>query len=155
MIQTTSLIWPKKFLGQLWTLFGSKKFFGVWGAPTNAFSTIRKFCCRGIFDEKSRFLQIFTNLGKVNSRFPRDTLQVMRAYGSKESRRTPKSIYTHQVHPFWGFKLSFFSVHKKATFWRKKILFVPHGCKYSFGARQIILAEELGARRWFYIPWIL
>ena len=95
MIQTTSLIWPKTFLGQLWTLFGSKKTFGVWGAPTNSFSTIRKFCHRGVFEEKSRFLQIFTNLSKVPNGFLRDTLQVMRAYESKRKMSHPKRyVYT-------------------------------------------------------------
>ena len=114
----------------------------------------------GVFSRKNRYFCKFLAISvKPPNGFLQDTLQVLRAQGSRRSRKMPKTICTYRAHTrhihFETSTYSVFQVHKKATFWRKIFLFVPFGCKYWFGVHPIVLAEKFGARRWFYIPWTI
>ena len=99
----------KNVFGRLWTFFGIEKFFN---SVTGVFSRKNCYFCK--------FLAVSV---KHPNGFLQDTLQVLRAQGSKKSRKMPKSICTHQAHPFWDFSLFCFQVHKKTTFWRKVLRF--------------------------------
>ena len=60
----------------------------------------------------------------------------------------PQEVCVHTRHTLSETsKKNHFFGPQKGNILTKKSLFVPYGCKYSFGAHQIVLAEKFGARR--------
>ena len=141
----------KNVFGRLWTFFGIEKIFGVYThfRPSEN-SAI------GVFSRKNCYFCKFLAVSvKHPNGFLQDTLQVLRAQGSKKVVKCQKvSAHTRHTH-FETSAYSVFLVHKRQHFDEKCCVFVPCGCKYWFGAHPNVLAEKFGARRWFYIPWTL
>ena len=99
----------KKCFRKTLDLFWHRKIFWGVGRTPDPFSTIRKFCC--------------SSLGKAPQWVSPRYLTSSEGPRVQKSRKMPKSICTHQAHPFWDFSLFCFQVHKKTTFWRKVLRF--------------------------------
>ena len=113
----------KMFLEDFGPFLASKKFLGCGAHPHTHFRPSENSVVGVFIRKKCYFCKFLAVSVKHPNGFLQDTLQVLRAQGSKKSRKMPKSIFTHQAHPFWDISIFCFSGPQKATFWRKVLLF--------------------------------
>ena len=132
-----------------------KNFWGVRRTHKLIFDH-QKILPQGVFLTKNRdFYKFLPISAKYPMGFPEIPYRLWGHMGPTKAV-APQKVCAHTRHTFFeASKYLCFRSTKRQLFDEKKFLCVPYGCKYSFGARQIILAEKLGARRQFYIPWIL